>query len=675
MPFYNRVLPIFAALVVVTCTSASADSTIAVRTAGCCSNTAPEQASVCFIGSNGSAPVIAVKTENGFGKLQAALGSYLVSIADAGRAVPYVVGPITVDGKQAVSVDLPARWLYEADGMVEGPMFTEQGQTFVATAGELDRVSLKASPGTYNIIVRKDGPAGVQVGSQATLSIGDTGWGTAQWKPGDVALETGQAYYIGIKSTSAKEYRVFLHSTGDIYPGGCAYFGGVPEPGSDLCLLISLQSDDAIRSPVLYTMNDGGWVLHTNGVYFQARSSNVRAICTRMKLKDAPKSMDAVVRVSRLEMSGSLTRIGKDKVCKCIASADGDHIVTALYGADEIPVEPGKTYFAEIIPKGEGLPQDAAKAPKRDLLVSIYGEKTPGMTPTIAAMRVIGAERTSVKVSWQGSKDCGVKISYGLTPYTLANVIDVPKGTQEADIHPISPGLTFYFKLTASTEAGGVFETPVYVTRTLDINSKPVADPPLPHVPEAGLTPLAVMDRMIQPPLPQVISVADVALANSGFEDGLTGWEVNGSRIAVSSAAHSGKSALGWDLSFSGAVDKSAGTDIISRKVKVTPGKLYMLSAYIYTDHQGGTSPDLFVRLICDPKGGTDFIGHNSTQDFRTGGRWLRFAKLWKAESDTITVGAAFSRSISSGKMLALVDDVRLEEVREPKPAWWKIGK
>jgi len=73
---------------------------------------------------------------------------------------------------------------------------------------------------------------------------------------------------------------------------------------------------------------------------------------------------------------------------------------------------------------------------------------------------------------------------------------------------------------------------------------------------------------------------------------------------------------------------------------------------------------DTRVRLICDPTGGTNFGGHNSTQGFNTRGQWLQFAKVWTAESDTIAIGVGFFRWRDWNTVTALADSIRLVEVK-----------
>ena len=652
------------------------------RTVGHFSNSAPDSALIGFAATDGIPEVTAnYQAGPGLHVLYPSPGAQTVSFDDTTYVYPTILGPVTARVEAATLLDLPVYWLYEADNLVSGQPFAEAGQTFVATGDELARVSCRMvgkSNDTFEVVVCKGGPGGEQVGPPATFTVDDrSGRGTAEWRPGDVPLELRETHYIGIKSRSGKPFAMRTHSTGDAYAQGCAVYEGVPEPGADLGLSISMQRDDAVRSTVLYTYDDEGWVLHTRGVYFRARSANVRAVYARVKLKDSPREIDAAFRIHRLEGDGSLVRIGEDRKCHANLGPGGDYYVAALYAADDIPLEIGKTYYVEIIPFGEGLPQEESQIPKRDLLVSIYGEKTPGMTPILYNQRIADTTQTSVKLAWEGSPDSFTRIHYGLSPYKLDRAIDVPKGQHEAEIGPISPGITFCFRMALTSEAGGTFMTPVYQARTLGADSDAQTDPPPVTSPRDGFLDLAPMDRVLQPTLPKMKELAEAAITNGGFEDSLDGWTTDrGERVGNVDLARSGASSAGWDQGLIADSGKQVPTeDVIYQQLAVTLGKTYMLSAYLYTAQDGGMGDetgDVTARLICDPTGGTDFTGHNSTQWFRTDGKWLQFAKIWKAEADTITIGVSFSKSHNWPRAAALADDIRLVEVREPKLPWYR---
>lgn len=649
------------------------------RCVGYFSNAAPAQELRGFLGGEGGSSTLSAGLgDQGLLEFASAPGSRIALVEERGAVCATLAGPLAVRGDTPALFDVPVRWLYEADGLVSGQSFKELGQTFTADSTELDKVAcaVVTEGGTFDVVVRRDGPAGEQIGSAASFTTGAPGeWGVARWMPGEVLLEVGKTYYLGIRNRSGEPFGIGMHSTGDVYPGGCAYYDGASEPCSDLALLISLQRDDAVRSTVLYARNDEGWVLHSKGVYFRARSANARAVCVQMRFRNSPEKIDAAIRLYRLMPDASIVKIAPEKFCREVAR-DGDQFyLAALYGPEEAPLEEGKVYYAEVVPRGFGLPEDEAQLPKRDLLVRIYGETTPGMAPVIFNQRITGVERTAVKLAWEGAADCDVRIHYGLTPYKLDYTISVPKGQQEAAIRPIRPGLTFCFRLSATSLAGCRFETPVYQARTLDMDHKHVTDPPLPAPPRSGLLSLAPMDWLIQPPIPEVSVISEAPVQNQDFESGLNGWQVSDpQRVSCSQKAQSGVSAAGWDNAPAGPrAPESPADDVIYQTVDVTPGRIYMLSAYLYTEQGGSDSAaqlrmptgDIRARLVCDPAGGSDFSGANSTQWFRTGGKWIRFARKWKATSDRMTIGVGLERGQCWPVTVALADNIRLVEVKE----------
>ena len=664
------------------------------RSLGYYSNDKPNIVTKCFLGSdNTPATGETGQAFQGWHELHPSEGFQTASFADMLDAVPTIAGPVMARVDQGTFFDIPIYWVYEADGYVWGQSFKELGQTFVATGDELVKVScLVVTPqDTFDVVVRKGGPDGEQVGSTRTLESGHSmSWGIARWLPGDVPLEVGETYYIGLKGQSGRAFTTYVHSTGDIYSGGCAYYDGVAEPITDLALFISCQRDDVIRSPVLYTYDDDGWVKHTRGVYFKARSSNIRAISSQMKFKGSPFHIDAYYRIFRLEPSGELVRIGKDKKCYNFASPGKMHYTTVLYDADDIPIEVGKTYYLEIVPKDKELPEDEMLIPKRDLLVNIYGEKTPGMNPIIFNQKVAETTSTSIKLEWESSDDCDTNIYYGLKPTDLKYHIKVPAGKQEAVIHPIAPGVTVNFRFVLKSDLGGKFETPIYQARTLDADGNVVTDPPLLRVPggpeyanwtkqdppPGGFINLAPRDEILvkQPPLPKATEVKDIPVVNADFEDGLTGWETSKAEyIKCHRMGKAGGSAGGWNINFTENVAYgSFAEEEMYQTVKVTKGKKYMLSAWVCADQSEistmeqdrAQNGDTRVRLICDPTGGTNFGGHNSTQGFNTRGQWLQFAKVWTAESDTIAIGVGFFRWRDWNTVTALADSIRLVEVK-----------
>jgi hypothetical protein len=662
------------------------------RSLGYWSNDAPHVKVKCFLGADGTSSVGETgQAEQGWHELHPLPGPQTATFEENGDAYPTIAGPVVVGHKpeEWAVFDIPIYWTYESDNLVWGQSFTRMGQTFKATGCELDKVSVQLPHEVDDLVavVREGGPSGEQIGPVARFIEGPEGDGTrfgwyiARWKPGDIPLRKGQVYYIELYRRSGKPFTVRMHSTGDVYPDGCAYFEGIKEVCSDLGLFISEARADMLRSPVLDADEDN-WVRNVTGVYFKARTANIRAIFAQIMFENTPFHIDAVFRVYKVNADGSLSRVGIEKVGYNYTKPGTAHYVAAVYAAHEMPLEIGQIYFVEIVPRDKELPSDESLLPKRDLNVRIYGETVAGMTPVIYNQHITSITSNSIKLKWEGTKDCDTLIFYGSSPYKLDKVIRIPKGVQEAEIKGLRPAQTISFRIVKSTKAGGKFETPVYQARTLDQNGKPVNDPPLLAPPKheflsmcIGFLNLAVMDRIHQPPVPKVKDGKKVQIVNPGFKDGLLGWHVKGmNNVSITDRASvEGNSSAGWDLSFSRHEGDYDRRDLVYQTVKVKPGKTYILSASLYTRQEGHDDNwysrfnwgDVKVRLVCDPSGGTNFTGHNSTQWFRTDGRWLRFAKKWKAESDVMTIGVEFYRRTDWPRVVALVDDIELVEVEE----------
>ncbi|MCL6629575.1 MAG: hypothetical protein K6U00_08255 [Armatimonadetes bacterium] len=660
------------------------------RSLGYWLNNAPHVKVKSFLGTDGTPSVGETgQAEQGWHELHPLPGPQTATFEDNGDAYPTVAGPVIVGHKpeEWAVFDIPIYWTYEADNLVWGQSFVRMGQTFKATGREIDKVSVQLPHEVDDLmaVVRSGGPSGKQIGPVARFTDGPGGDGTrfgwyiARWKPGDVPLERGKTYYIELYRKSGKPFAMRLHSTGDVYPDGCAYFEGKKETCSDLGLFISEARDDMLRSPVIDS-NDENWVLNTTGVYFIARTANIRTIFSQIAFENTPFHIDAVFRVYKVNPDGTKVRVGAEKVGYNYTRPGTEHYVAAVYAADEMPLEIGQKYFVEIIPKDKELPADESLLPKRNLNVRIYGEMIAGMTPVIYNQHIVNTTSNSIMLAWAGTEDADTKVLYGSSPYKPDKVIRVPTGVNQVEISSLRPGQTVSFRIVKSTKAGGKFETPVYQARTLDAQGQVVNEPPLLAPPKhefldmcIGFLNLATMDRIYQPPVPDVRNGKEIPIVNPSFERGLSGWQIEGMKNVTTlvGLSKSGKASIGWDLSFSRHEGDYDRKDTVYQKVRVTPGKTYLLSASLYTRQEGHSDNwydrfnwgDVRARLVCDPKAGTDFSGHNSTQWFCTDGRWLKFAKKWKAETDTITIGVGFYRRTDWQRVLALADDIRLIEL------------
>lgn len=657
------------------------------RSLGYHSNGAPHVKTKVFLGSDGELSTGETgQAEQGWHELHPAPGPQTATFEDRGDAVPTFAGPVVVGSKpeEWAVFDVPIYWPYEVDGLVHSQEFTEMGQTFVAQGDELYTASIRQHTWLRDLyaVVREGGPNNRRVGPPARLVDGPpgdgsrAGWLVARWRPGEMPLEKGKTYYLSIRSAAGKPFALKMHSTGDIYPNGCAYYDGVPEPSSDLGLWLGFQRDDAIQSTVLGIDRDG-WVRGVRGVHFIARSANVRGIYADIWFPDTPFHVDVLFRVYRVDADGKMQQVGVDKTGYNFTQPGTAHYLAAIYAADEIPLVVGQKYYIEMTPRDANLPTDPALLPDMDLRVRVWGEKTPGMNPVIYRQHVSNTTQSHVELTWEGSPDVPTTILYGYDPYRLNHRLVVPPGRSTASIGPVAPGTTISLRLRKESPLGGRFDTPIYQVRTLGPDNKPVTEPPLLAPPHhvfltqcIGFMNLAVTDWMNQPEPPPVTSSRRVSLRNPQFRQKLEGWQAAGSPGVTSINVPGSSDAVGWLVSSEQPKDTHSDS-VVYQTVKVRPGKHYRVSARLMTLQEGHSDNwyarhelgDVKARVICDPTGGTTFSGHNSTQWFRTDGQWLTFAKIWKAQSDTMTIGVGFSRIRDLSKVIAAVDSVQLEEV------------
>lgn len=657
------------------------------RSLGYHSNGAPHVKIKVFLGADGELSTGETgQAEQGWHELHPAPGPQTATFEDRGDAVPTFAGPIPAEheAEKWAVFDVPIYWPYEVDGLVHSQEFTEMGQTFVAGGDELYTASIRQHTWLSDLyaVVREGGPNGRRIGPPARLVDGPpgdgsrAGWLVARWYPGELPLKKGSTYYLGIRSRTGKPFALKMHSTGNIYPNGCAFYNGVAEPSSDLGLWLGFQRDDAIQSKVLGTDRDG-WVRGVRGVYFIARSANIRGIYTDMWFPDTPFHVDVLFRVFRVAADGKMQQVGPDKTGYNFAQPGTSHYLAAIYAAGDIPLEVGQKYYVEMTPRDANLPTDPALLPDMDLRVRVWGEKTAGMNPVIYRQHVSNTTQSHVELTWEGSPEVATAILYGDDPYHLNRRMVVPAGQSTASIGPVAPGTTISLRLRKESRLGGRFDTPIYQVRTLGPDNKPVTDPPLLAPPHhefltqcIGFMNLAVTDWMHQPELPQATRSRKQALRNPEFGQGLEGWQLAGSPGVESVNVPGSSDAVGWLIASEQPRDTHSDS-VVYQTVKVRPGKHYRVSARLMTKQEGHSDNwyarhelgDVKARVICDPTGGTTFAGHNSTQWFRTDGRWLTFAKVWRAQSDTMTIGVGFSRIRDLPKVIAAVDSVHLEEV------------
>lgn len=160
-----------------------------------------------------------------------------------------------------------------------------------------------------------------------------------------------------------------------------------------------------------------------------------------------------------------------------------------------------------------------------------------------------------------------------------------------------------------------------------------------------------------------------VELANPSFERGLQGWtrtDENVGHVVESEAgidAPSGNNMFGWTNRGTG-----EGTRLrIVQEVSVDPQKTYRLRGKIHTNHKGGRSSDLKIRLLVQRAGAADYENDEqlaTSQWFATEGEWVDGSVRFRSLGDTILVGFDMEQRWNLEENNLYVDDLRLE-IRE----------
>jgi hypothetical protein len=158
-----------------------------------------------------------------------------------------------------------------------------------------------------------------------------------------------------------------------------------------------------------------------------------------------------------------------------------------------------------------------------------------------------------------------------------------------------------------------------------------------------------------------------VPLRNASFEDGAGGWAREGEGGAVVGVDGGvvpmwGSRMFGWTHDKEGEHTRPT----IYQQVAVEPGRWYAFSGSVYTDHAGGRSSDVKVRLVALPAGGTavrDDQRIQTSQWYATEGRWCRGSVEFRAEADAVTVGFELEQRFNLDTSTLYVDGALLERI------------
>jgi hypothetical protein len=231
---------------------------------------------------------------------------------------------------------------------------------------------------------------------------------------------------------------------------------------------------------------------------------------------------------------------------------------------------------------------------------------------------------------------------------------------------PLTPGKEY--RLHVERVGGGLFlvrmEPDGYRLGRAVLNGKPAPERDLAAV-IMGQAAEAQLAALIAPP-----GGRPVALDNPSFERRLVGWRETAQLGAVVGAENGyaprwGGHMYGWTRRGEGEGSKMT----VHREVSVRRGAWYRWSGWLLTDHIGGRSSDVHIRLVANPHGGDTFDDKSGTlrsQWYCTEGRWVRGELVFQARADEIVVGAELEQRWSQAKNSLYVDGFALAEVPAP---------
>lgn len=613
-------------------------------------------------------------SDHGFTEYPFCYGRMDFTFIEHGPIYPRLVSGVQADEGRVNTADLVAGHVYEPDACVWGLAGKELVQTFTASQRELVSLTLMVASkrGTFEATLLDGGPGGKPIGPSRPFTSGHSmAWGIARWKAGDAPLVPGRVYGIRIRRSDGEPWTPYLHATGSAYAGGMLTVDGVAHPESDLGAWIVEEPPD-LRRALLPDADADGWVRRKAGIAFVPRTPNVRLISLTLSpvTRDERRggNVDLVARV----WSADGRLIGGPKRCIAGGPADGPRTAHFLFATDELKVTPGQRYRVDAFPwphKDEKLPSKIERV-SRDIQARVYGEPEPGKLPTIANLTATIELKSKLRLRWAEPFPCPTRIEIAGLGVNSGKRVDVPPGQTEIRIPSFWEGHTYELRLTSAGPTGLAWRTPVYQIRFPRADG--ITAIRQPEYPEAFVT-IAPARRSAAPDYGPIRYLRQIEVANPSFEEGLTGWQAAGEDpIATSGSLKGigikrGKAMAGWSLAGGPKREQVFRVSTLSQRIPTTPGHVYIVSAWAHTSVAGGPRGDTRVRLLADPKGGTDLDGPNASQWYWTDGRWMRFQHRWTARGDRATIGLGLFRWRDLDRASAFVDHVTVFDLG-PKP-------
>ena len=230
---------------------------------------------------------------------------------------------------------------------------------------------------------------------------------------------------------------------------------------------------------------------------------------------------------------------------------------------------------------------------------------------------------------------------------------------------PVTPGETYYLHIESF---GGLrflagVQPDSYADGQAVFDGRPTRDRDLCAM-VAGRISDADFVRLVAHPQQREV----IPLANGSFEDGDTGWHYHKGDAGAAVGCDAGVVPM-WGVRMFGWTNEKAGEGsrpTVYQHVKVSEGERYCFSGSVYTNHIGGRSSDVKVRLVVAPGGGTDLRNYDviqSSQWYATEGQWRRGSVEFTAGAETVTVGFELEQRFNLDRSSLYVDGALLERI------------
>jgi len=173
----------------------------------------------------------------------------------------------------------------------------------------------------------------------------------------------------------------------------------------------------------------------------------------------------------------------------------------------------------------------------------------------------------------------------------------------------------------------------------------------------------ADFDRLMGHPA----KVETMPLSSPSFEDGLGKWQRDALHGEIVGCDYGvvpcwGTRMFGWTNERKGEGTRA----VIYQKVKVRKDEWYVFSGWVYTDHRGGRSSDVKIRLVALPQG-QDAVRNNAfvetSQWYATEGRWRRGSVRFKAQAELVAVGFDLEQRFNLESSSLYVDGAHLQRI------------